>query len=107
MLNFKIVVTDGKIQDTIRREFKQCTVLTIAHRLETIADYDKVIVMDQGKVAEQGTPYELLQIEGGMFRGLVDELGPERKEVLTNLAFNRDTNNQQDIPVEVPHKATI
>jgi hypothetical protein len=40
-------VTDAKIQMTIRNEFRSCTVLTIAHRLETIADYDWVVVMDQ------------------------------------------------------------
>lgn len=51
--------TDAKIQETIR-EIKNTTI-TIAHRLQTIIDYDKVLVLDQGKVVEFGTPWELLQ----------------------------------------------
>lgn len=53
-------ITDNKIQTTIRNEFAHCTVLTIAHRLETIADYDLIVVMDQGSVVEIGSPLELL-----------------------------------------------
>ncbi|CAM9196721.1 unnamed protein product, partial [Ectocarpus fasciculatus] len=62
--------TDQKIQEAIRTAFKDCTVLTIAHRLETVADYDMIMVMDAGKVAEFAMPYELLQLEDGRFRGL-------------------------------------
>ena len=42
--------TDDFIQSTLKNKFKECTLITIAHRLNTIADYDKVIVMDEGKV---------------------------------------------------------
>ncbi|CAG9794562.1 unnamed protein product [Diatraea saccharalis] len=52
--------TDKHIQDTIRSKFADSTVLTIAHRLNTVMDYDRVIVMDKGKVVETGHPYELL-----------------------------------------------
>lgn len=92
-------LTDSKIQNTIREEFKDCTILTIAHRLETIADYDVIVVMDQGRVVEVGPPLELLS-EGerkeqygesrilvtGIFRGLVNELGSERKERFITIA---------------------
>ena len=49
--------TDEKIQKTIRDKFNDKTVIAIAHRLRTIADYDKVIVMDNGMVKETGSPY--------------------------------------------------
>jgi ABC-type multidrug transport system fused ATPase/permease subunit len=69
--------TDKKIQHTVRTAFKDCTVLTIAHRLDTISDYDRVVVMDAGQVAEFGVPYELMQNESGIFASLVNALGPE------------------------------
>lgn len=53
--------TDDLIQKTIRSEFKECTVLTIAHRLNTIMDSDKVIVLDRGEVTEFASPTELLE----------------------------------------------
>ncbi|XP_068141679.1 multidrug resistance-associated protein 1 isoform X2 [Drosophila tropicalis] len=52
--------TDDLIQKTIRTEFKDCTVLTIAHRLNTILDSDKVIVLDKGQITEFASPTELL-----------------------------------------------
>lgn len=48
------------IQQTLRREFLDCTVLAIAHRLNTIIDYDRVLVMDAGNVAEFDSPHNLL-----------------------------------------------
>ena len=70
--------TDKKIQATVRSAFSECTVLTIAHRLETIADYDRIVVMDAGRVAEFGIPFELLQHnDDGIFASLVNALGPE------------------------------
>ena len=64
--------TDHLIQQTIRREFVDCTVLAIAHRLNTIIDYDKVIVMDSGKVAEFDTPSNLLS-RSSLFKSIVDQ----------------------------------
>ena len=52
--------TDRLIQETIRKEFSEQTVLTIAHRLDTIIDYDRIFVMDSGRLIESGTPFELL-----------------------------------------------
>lgn len=65
--------TDAKIQETIR-EIKNTTI-TIAHRLQTIIDYDKVLVLDKGEVVEFGGPWELMQKEKGVFRGMLDMTG--------------------------------
>ncbi|KAJ2689346.1 ATP-binding cassette glutathione S-conjugate transporter ycf1 [Coemansia spiralis] len=62
--------TDKMVQELIRKEFSDCTVLTIAHRLETIMKSDRIIVMDKGTIAEIGTPEELLA-KDGMFAQLV------------------------------------
>lgn len=67
--------TDALIQLTIRRKFSDCTVLTIAHRLQTIMDSDKVLVMDAGRVLEFGTPFQLLQNKEGVFTGMVEQAG--------------------------------
>ncbi|KAJ2244388.1 Transporter of the ATP-binding cassette (ABC), partial [Coemansia sp. RSA 455] len=62
--------TDKSVQELIRKEFSDCTVLTIAHRLETIMNSDRIIVMDKGTIAEIGTPEELL-VKDRMFAQLV------------------------------------
>ncbi|KAJ2455102.1 Canalicular multispecific organic anion transporter 1 [Coemansia sp. RSA 2336] len=62
--------TDRYIQSVIQREFRNCTVLTIAHRLETVMHSDRIIVMDHGQIVEVGSPQELIKREG-YFAGLV------------------------------------
>lgn len=69
------VETDSLIQQTIRKEFKDSTILTIAHRLETIQDYDKVVVMENGSLAEQGSPSDLLMSHDSKFYSLAKEAG--------------------------------
>lgn len=68
-------MTDELIQKTIRKVFKDCTVLTIAHRINTILDYDRIIVMHNGKLVENDTPNNLMQVPGGYFKQLVHESG--------------------------------
>lgn len=63
--------TDSKIQDTLH-DVKESTILTIAHRLQTIIDYDKILVLDKGKVIEYDAPWELISREGGIFRGMCE-----------------------------------
>ncbi|KAG0700067.1 ABC protein [Suillus ampliporus] len=64
--------TDSKIQHTIQTEFKDRTLLCIAHRLQTIISYDRILVLDAGLVAEFDTPSSLFKVEGGIFRGMCD-----------------------------------
>ncbi|KAJ2612967.1 hypothetical protein H4S08_002464 [Coemansia sp. RSA 1365] len=65
--------TDTIIQQTIRSEFKDCTVLTIAHRLDTVIDNDMVLVIDNGQLAEYDTPENLLANKDSIFSKLVEE----------------------------------
>ncbi|KAI0338657.1 multidrug resistance-associated ABC transporter [Trametopsis cervina] len=62
--------TDAKIQHTIREEFSGSLLLTVAHRLQTIIDYDRLIILDKGQLVEFDTPYNLIQKEGGTFRDM-------------------------------------
>lgn len=78
--------TDKLIQETIRNQFGECTVITIAHRLHTIMDSDKVIVMDAGKIREFDHPYKLIQMRGGFFKRLLDQTGSSTAKALTNVA---------------------
>jgi ATP-binding cassette subfamily C (CFTR/MRP) protein 1 len=65
--------TDRLIQTAIRENFADCTVLTIAHRLDTILDCDRVLVLDRGRVAEYDRPSVLLARKGGVFRDMVEQ----------------------------------
>ncbi|CAK7230583.1 hypothetical protein SBRCBS47491_007634 [Sporothrix bragantina] len=73
--------TDGLIQRSIREEFTDSTLLVIAHRLSTIADFDRILVLSDGAVAEYGTPRELWEKgpEEGIFRGMCEESGERDK----------------------------
>ncbi|KAJ2348008.1 hypothetical protein GGH91_001582, partial [Coemansia sp. RSA 2671] len=76
--------TDDRIQRTIRgAEFANSTLFCIAHRLRTIIDYDRVLVLDKGKVAEFDTPWNLLQQDGGIFRSMCEKSGEYEHLVAT------------------------
>ncbi|GFS16331.1 multidrug resistance-associated protein 4 [Elysia marginata] len=80
-------ITDELIQQTIRDKFKTCTVLTIAHRLHTIIDSDRIMVLDAGKLVEMGTPTHLLSLgKKGWFYSMVEQLGKTELEQLTEIA---------------------
>ncbi|XP_045566343.1 ATP-binding cassette sub-family C member 3 isoform X5 [Salmo salar] len=66
--------TDDLIQSTIRTQFEDCTVFTIAHRLNTIMDYTRVLVLDKGQIAEFDTPTNLL-FRRGIFYGMAKDAG--------------------------------
>ena len=62
------------IQRTVRHEFNGCTVLTIAHRIDTILDYDRILVMDDGTAVEYAPPKDLLEKKNGLFKALVEKM---------------------------------
>jgi ABC-type multidrug transport system fused ATPase/permease subunit len=66
--------TDQWIQETIRTQFDG-TILTIAHRLVTLTDYDRIVVLDNGSVAEEGAPVELLRKHDSIFRCMCEQAG--------------------------------
>ena len=82
--------TDQAIQQLIKSEFKNTTVITIAHRLNTIIQYDKLLILEYGKLVEFGSPRELLEKTGGYFRGLVLEGGEEFVEDMFELIMVKE-----------------
>ncbi|CAG2240979.1 ABCC1 [Mytilus edulis] len=67
--------TDDLIQQTIKQEFADCTVITIAHRLNTVMDYDRIMVLDKGEIMEFDSPNELLKNTDGLFYQLAKDAG--------------------------------
>ncbi|KAL4704833.1 hypothetical protein ACJJTC_001308 [Scirpophaga incertulas] len=78
--------TDALIQTTIRNKFADCTVLTIAHRLHTVMDSDKVLVMDAGQMVEFDHPHKLLSKPNGVLRGMVEQTGRSMADNLIRIA---------------------
>lgn len=78
--------TDILIQQTIRKQFSNCTVLTIAHRLHTVMDSDKILVMNAGVDVEFDHPHKLLQNKEGYLYKMVETTGRGTAKNLTNVA---------------------
>lgn len=70
---------DREIQKTLRGEFKGCTIITIAHRIDTILDSDKILVMSDGVVDEFAPPQELLDDETSTFSEIVRHAKSEQQ----------------------------
>ncbi|KAM6551936.1 hypothetical protein CsatB_001744 [Cannabis sativa] len=88
------VRTDALIQKTIREEFKSCTMLIIAHRLNTIIDCDRIILLDAGRVLEYDSPEELLSRENSAFSKMVQSTGAANAQYLRSLVREREDANR-------------
>lgn len=84
--------TDAFIQGVIREQFRETTVITIAHRLITIADYDRVLVMKRGRVVEQGSPHSLLQRDG-LFADMVRHSGKNAENIISKAKDSHARNS--------------
>ncbi|CAL1544370.1 unnamed protein product [Lymnaea stagnalis] len=69
------IETDSLVLNTVRRVFKHCTTITIAHRIHTILDCDRVLVLDNGNIVEFDSPQALLNQEDSRFYGLAKSAG--------------------------------
>lgn len=85
------IETDELIQKTIRTQFNDCTILTIAHRLNTILDSNRIIVLDKGIIAEFDTPEMLLQNEDSIFYGMAKDAG------LIDIYDSQDDDSNQTV----------
>jgi ABC-type multidrug transport system fused ATPase/permease subunit len=80
------VETDALLQQMIRKNFRDKTVLTIAHRLNTIMDSDRILVLDSGHIAEFDTPKNLLKNKKSVLSGMVEATGPITAAYLREIA---------------------
>ncbi|XP_035600972.2 ATP-binding cassette sub-family C member 4-like [Oncorhynchus keta] len=88
--------TDELIQKTIREKFRECTVLTIAHRLNTIIDSDRILVLDAGQIHAYDEPHTLLQNHDGIFFKMVQQTG--RQEAVALLQSAKQAYNSRSRP---------
>ncbi|KAM6446472.1 ATP-binding cassette sub-family C member 4 isoform 1-T1 [Liasis olivaceus] len=92
--------TDELIQKTIREKFAQCTVLTIAHRLNTIIDSDRIMVLDLGRLKEYDEPYILLQEKESLFYKMVQQVG--KAEALSIIETAKQVYFKKNYPEITP-----
>ncbi|KAG0211857.1 hypothetical protein BGX28_007312 [Mortierella sp. GBA30] len=79
------MATDALIQKAIRVDFASSTVVTVAHRINTIIDYDRILVMNKGQLAEYDTAYNLLSNPSSIFSSMVAETGAQNSALLHSL----------------------
>lgn len=72
--------TDAAMQKLLRSEFRDQTIISVVHKLQSVLDFDRVILLENGRVVESGKPSELLSTPGSAFLALYESLGPGRGE---------------------------
>merc|ERR1712227_398587 len=100
--------TDALIQQLMRQQFSDCTVLTIAHRLETVLGSDRVLVLDDGRVAEYDAPDVLMQQPDSLFRILLKKMHEQQNEQKKKMpempeAIHHSSRILAPSPVYIPH----
>mmetsp|Transcript_32508 Transcript_32508/g.43364 ORF Transcript_32508/g.43364 Transcript_32508/m.43364 type:complete len:336 (-) Transcript_32508:374-1381(-) len=80
--------TDELLQTAISKSFVGATIISVAHRLESIIDYDKILVLGGGKILENGSPKDLLSLKGGHFASMVENTGIQMARRLNERANN-------------------
>jgi ATP-binding cassette subfamily C (CFTR/MRP) protein 4 len=73
--------TDKLLQDAVAKSFADATIIAVAHRLDTVIDYDKILVLGDGRVLEYGSPHELIE-RGDAFASMVADTGEEMAATL-------------------------
>lgn len=87
--------TDALIQRTIREKFQKYTVITVAHRLHTVMDSDRILVMEAGLAKEFDAPHILLEMDNGILRNMIEATGPQESEMLKKIATQ---NYNESVP---------
>uniref|UniRef100_A0A3P9DJC3 Multidrug resistance-associated protein 4 n=1 Tax=Maylandia zebra TaxID=106582 RepID=A0A3P9DJC3_9CICH len=96
--------TDELIQKTIRDKFKECTVITIAHRLNTIIDSDRILVLESGTIQEFDHPFTLLQNKEGALYRMVQQMGQaESASLLDEFSSINAVHNSNSKPLVTLH----
>jgi ATP-binding cassette, subfamily C (CFTR/MRP), member 4 len=80
--------TDAYINRIIHEKFKDATVLAVAHRLDTVVDYDKILVVEKGLIVEEGDPYELVR-DKGRFYNMIQHSGKSESENILRAIRNK------------------
>lgn len=99
--------TDQIIQKTIREQFSDCTVLTIAHRLATVVDSSRILCLSEGEVKNFDKPSVLLSDESSILFDLTRKLSPNERKFIFDIAFGRASFTDNITQLEPPPSQPI
>jgi ATP-binding cassette, subfamily C (CFTR/MRP), member 4 len=88
--------TDNLLQETLQASFRDGTIIAVAHRLDTIIDFDYCLVLGAGRVLEFGSPAELIR-NGGAFSSMVTDTGETMSRELKQRAFEKEADAKKDV----------